>query len=371
MRLRDLGLTVGSLHPGSANAVTDVPGVRVGHTRVQAPNVATGITAVIAYAGRPRRTPTGRFSVDGGDGMTSLSVVEDFGTAAAPVVLAPAAAVGAVYDALIEYGIAVDARLPVEAGWPPLVVPVDDTATSDPAAQHRFVQRIHLHRALAAASAEPPVEGAPAPAEGAAAPAEGAVGIGAGLAAFGCRGGVGTASRRLPLPGGGACLVGALVAANGGEPGRLSIDGYPVGAHLAVPSLPVDVPRTFAAVVVTDAPLMARQLDRLAGRAVLGLARVGLYDSGTREGLVVAQSTTGLSAPDDGEGALEPVGLLGEAHLPGLFQAAAEACEEAALNGVLGALAAGPGTRRNGHPLRLLPLERWPDMVRRFQVGGN
>ena len=367
MRLRDLGLTVGSLPPGPANAVTDVSGVRVGHAAVRGPGVDTGITAVIAYPDRPQRLFTGRFAVDGGDGMTSLSVVEDFGTAAAPVVLAPAAAMGAVYDALIEYGIGVDAGLPVEAGWPPLIVPVDDSATSDPAAQHRCVQPTHLHRALAEAGARPLSDG-PVP------PAEGAVGIGAGLAAFGCRGGVGTASRRLSLAGEGTFLVGALVAANGGEPGRLSVDGHPVGAHNPAPPLPAGVARTFAAVVVTDAPLTARQLDRLAGRAALGLARVGLYDSGTRGGLVLAQSTTGLAttglaARADEGGALEPVGLLGEAHLPGLFQAAAEACEEAVLNGVLGAVAAGPRALRGGPPLPPLAIANWPEVVRRSQSG--
>ena len=219
MRLSDLGLTVGSLARGTANAVTDVPGVRVGHTRVSGPGVSTGITALIPYADEPRPTFTGRFAVDGGGTMTALSVVEDFGTAAAPVVLAPAASAGAVYDALIEYGIGVDAGLPVEAGWPPLVIPVDDTATNDPAAQHRFVRATHLHRALAAATEAPPHEGA--------------AGIGMGLAAFGCRGGVGSASRRLPGPGGGEYIVGALVAANGGEAQRLSVDGFPIGSHLA------------------------------------------------------------------------------------------------------------------------------------------
>jgi len=357
MRLRELGLTVGLLPPGPANAITDVAGVRVGHASVRGPGVGTGITAVIAYPDRPRPLFTGRFSVDGGDGMTSLSAVEDFGTAAAPVVLAPAAAVGAVYDALIEYGMGVDAALPVEAGWPPLVVPVDDSATSDPAALHRLVRPAHLHRALAAASGR--------------SPAEGAVGIGAGLAAFGCRGGVGTASRRLALPGGEAYRVGALVAANGGEPGRFGVDGHPVGAHLAALPLPAGVAHTFAAVVVTDAPLVARQLDRLAGHAALGLARVGLYDSATREGLLLAQSTTGLAVPANEGAALERVCLLGEEHLPGLFQAAAEACEEAALNGVLAAVAAGPGTWRDGRPLPPLPLGSWPDVVRGLQAGGG
>jgi len=368
VRLSDLGLRPGRLDRGPANAITDVPGVRVGQAATRQGGSAVGVTAIVPYGAAPRPVATGLYAVDGGGGMTSLGVVEDFGTASAPVVLASAAAVGAAYEALIDLGLSVDAGLPVGAGWPPLVVPVDDAVTSDPAVQHDLARPALVHAALAAAATS--------------APAEGAVGIGAGLAAFGGRGGVGTASRRAA---GGQAVVGALVAVNGGEPTSLSVDGVPVGAHLRAPPLPASAARTFAAALVTDAPLMPRQLDRLAGRAVLGLARLGLYDADTREGLVLAQSTTGLVSETAGatpaptgvaapgaarplkEAGLERVGLAGEDDLPGLFRAAAEACEEAALNGLVAAAAAGPAVARDGRHLPPLPLDGWPAAVRRLR----
>lgn len=142
-----------------------------------------------------------------------------------------------------------------------------------------------------------------------------------------------------------------------------------------MPALPAHVARTFAALVITDAPLVPRQLDRLAGRAVLGLSRMGLYDSTTGEGLVLAQSTTVRANTDatplDGEGVVAGVDIAGEDSLPGLFQAAAEACEEAALNGLLGAAGAGPGALRSGEPLPLLPVEGWPGARRILGAAGG
>ncbi|MFH1567815.1 MAG: P1 family peptidase [Gemmatimonadota bacterium] len=355
MRLRDLGLAVGTRPTGEANAVTDVPGVRVGHAEAPAAGGRTGLTVLVPFAGRPRPVLTGCYAVDGGAAMTGLNVAEDFGTAAGPIALAPAAAAGAAYEALIEYGLEVDPGLPADAGWPPLVIAVDDSAVNDPAAAHRALQPADLHRALAGAAPSRPVEGA--------------VGIGAGLAAFGCRGGVGTASRRVAADGGAGYLVGALVAANGGEPGRLALNGCPVGPLLDLAPLPLTAPRTFAALVVTDAPLAPRQLDRLAGRAALGLVRVGLLDEHTREGLVLAQSTDALTAPRAGS-ALQAVAMLGESGMPALFAAAAEACEEAVWNALVAATGAAPTRLRHGAALPLLPLRGWPAKVGRPAAGG-
>lgn len=364
MRLRDLGITVGSLSPGPANAISDVSGVRVGHVDVVEGGLSTGITLVVPYSDGVRRVFAGRWAVDGGDGMTGLGVTEDFGAISTPVVMAPAAAVGRVYDGLIGHGLEMDSGLPEDAGWPPVVVGVDDSGVNPPALVHRLVREEHLYQALAAASGDGQTH-------------EGGVGIGLGLTAFGVRGGVGTASRRLAGNNGDfAYTVGALVAVNGGEPGNLSVDGYPVGSSLDVEPLPAEAPRSLAAVVVTDAPLIPRQLDHLAGRAALGLARVGLLDARTREGIVLALSTTGLDDTARAESpATRPVSLVGDGGLPPLYAAAAEACEEAVLNGLLQAdplpgpvtAIVGSATQRRPDRSRSLPTEDWPEEVRRLQ----
>ena len=366
MRLRDLGIGIGRLSQGPNNDINDVPGVRTGYVDVDEAGLATGITVLTPYQSSPRRVFIGRYALDGGDGMSGLGVTEDFGAISTPIVLAPAAAVGAVYDAVISRGLGNDSGLGEDAGWPPVVVGVDDSGLNRPAVVHRTVGERHANAALSATTSGSTVEGSH--------------GIGRGLAAFGVRGGVGTSSRRCVLSEGMTYSVGALVAANGGEASRLTIDGVPVGAGLPIEPLPPAVPRTVTVVLATDAPLIPRQLDHLAGRAVMGLARVGIVDEQTREGLVLAVSTTGLGAtPEASDVAANgtvPAAMTSQAHLPALYAAAMEACEEAVLNALLqaetleGAAASVSGAGLDatlGAGLRTLPHAEWPDRVREHQ----
>jgi len=359
VRLRDLGITIGSLASGRHNTIVDVPDIRVGHAQVEGDGPCTGITVVIPYPGRSRPVFIGRYGLDGGDGMTGLGITEDFGVISTPLVLAPAAAIGAVYDALISYGLAQDPGLSETKGWPPVVVSVDDTGANPPTLVHQAVREEHLHGALATAGRGPV--------------AEGAVGIGRGLVAFGARGGVGTASRRLPGSADAPLTVGVLVAANGGEPERLSVDGFPVGSSIGLPRMGAEVPRTFAAVVATDAPLIPRQLDRLAGRTSLGLARAGLLDSHTREGMILCISTQSSSTQDPAAGDTETAGtadatMVGEDALPTLFAAASEAGEEAVLNALLATAPDSPPLRlRDGSSVRGLPRDVWVEEVKQYQ----
>ena len=374
MRLRDLGLTIGAAPPGPRNSIADISGVRVGHATIATPAVGTGVTVVVAGSAAGRLF-VGRYSVDGGDRLTGLGVTEDFGAISAPVALVPAAAVGRIYDALIQAGLGVDPGLSEDTGWPPVVIGVNDSGLNLPADTRAAVREEHLAEALG--NAPRPFQGngenvpnpSGSPSAGAASQVrEGSVGIGAGLAAFGFRGGLGTSSRLQ-----GAHVVGALVAVNGGARSRLAVDGWPVilpGA--AAESTPLSS-GSFAAVLATDAPLSPRQLDHLAGRAAFGLVRVGLLEERTREGLVLALSTTGLvdgePRSDDGT-----VGMrsLADTELPPLFAAAAEACEEAVLNGLLQADPLPPAHDPGLAPLRhqgleALPRDGWPDEVRRQQ----
>lgn len=361
MRLRDLDIAIGNGAPGPANAITDVPGVRVGHADIVRDRLVTGITALVPYASTPRRFFVGRYALDGGDGFTGLGVTEDFGALSTPIVLAPAAAVGKVYDGLIRYGLGLAAGLPEDAGWPPVVIGIDDSGVNDPSLTHAAVTQAHLDEALAAARGGEP--------------AQGAVGVGGGLVSFGVRGGIGTASRGLEIDG---CRyhAGVLVAANGGEADRLSIDGVPVGVELSIEKAASAVPRTATAVIATDAPCSPRQLDRLAGRAAHGLVRVGLLDAHTSEGLVIALSTTGLD-DDAGDTITSSVAMTLQLQMPALFAAAAEACEEAVVNALLASepLADMPPADERpgrGNAMRVLPTATWPQRVRahRQRRGG-
>jgi D-aminopeptidase len=348
-RLRDLELDIGRLPPGEQNAITDVEGVSAGHVDIDESGLCTGITAILPYPADVTRRELflGRWALDGGDAMTSLEVVEDLGTFSSPIVLVPAPAVGKAYGALIQHGLERDPGLSTAAGWPPLVLGVDDGLWNPARTVHDTVVEQHLARALSAAAAGPVLEGN--------------AGIGRGLCAFGMKGGIGTASR-LVEEGGTPCRLGALVAANAGKVRELRVDGFPVGPSLRVEAPGDALPSSFAVVVATDAPLLPGQLDRLAGRAALGLVRAGLLDVSTRAGQILAFSTA-AAAPEAGGKVLEAARFAGEALLYELFAAAAEASEEALLNALL---AAAPVAGR-APSLEALPREGWPEAVRRFQ----
>lgn len=311
-RLRDLGFGTGII--GSYNAITDVDGVQVGHVDIRTAGLVTGLTAVVPYPAdiAERKLFIGRFAVDGGAATTGLGVAEDFGTFSSPIVLAPAPLVGQVYEGLIAYGLNRDPGLTTVAGWPPVIVGVDDADYNDAAATYAAVAQVHVAAALQNADAG--------------SVAIGNVGIGGGLQAFGYKSGLGTASRRTD-----DSTVGVLVAVNGGTPGDLRLDGkvLPVGSGAGAA-------QNFAMVVATDAPLIPRQLARLAERAALGLARVGLWNPATREGSVVAFSTTGI-VQEERAGPTADVRLVGEDRLYPLFAAAAAASEEAVFDGLLAA----------------------------------
>lgn len=336
MRLRELGLKVGGLSPGPANSIADVAGVGVGHAAIEGEGLCCGITAVLPYPleTRERRLHIGCWAADGGFPLTALQVVEDFGIFSSPIVLAPPAAMGKLYEGLLGYGLGRDPGLDLDTGWPPLVLGVEDL--NPPALVYRAAAETQLRAALQAA--------------GIGEVQEGNAGIGRGLGAFGLKGGVGTSSRRCE-----DYVVGALVAAGGGS--RLWADGYPLDLWTRLPTETRS--GACAAVLATDAPLLPHQLDRLAGRAVLGLARAGLLDSATRQGAVLAFSTAGPV----GEGVAMQAAALGEEGLPALFGAAAETCEEAVLNALLAAEPARVGELA----LEVLKPGPWVEAIGRVQ----
>ncbi|HET8648222.1 MAG TPA: P1 family peptidase, partial [Vicinamibacteria bacterium] len=315
-RARDLGLAPGVFAPGAANAITDVAGVSVGHvTLVAGERVRTGVTVVVPHAGDVFRekVPAGIFVGNGFGKLAGSTQVEELGTLETPVALTNTLAVGPVVEGLVAATLA----RPENAGVRSVNAVVGETndgGLNDIAGGH--VRPEHVRRALEAARGG--------------AVAEGNVGAGTGTRCFGWKCGIGTSSRLLPAGLGGYAL-GVLVQANFG--GVLSLDGVPVGEELGRHDwTPRAGDGSCMIVVATDAPLDARELRRLAARAVFALARTGSSFSSGSGDYAIAFST----APDlrVRHGAREAVArrLLPSDGVSPLFQAVLEATEEAVYN---------------------------------------
>jgi D-aminopeptidase len=311
-RARQLGVEFSGFAPGAGNAITDVPGVAVGHTTLHSgADIRTGVTAVVPA----RVMPAGgqcAAAVAVGNGYGKLvgsTQVAELGVIETPVLLTATLSVFRVADALVEYLLARPGYEAVHS-INPVVGETNDGFLSDIRA--RPLRYEHVAAAIDTAAGGPV--------------AEGAVGAGAGTAALGFKAGIGTASRVLPGPGA-AITVGVLVQAN--FSGTLAVRGVPIpsGAVLPRPGLAAAARAAEPAgnscmiVVATDAPLDARQLSRVARRALAGLARTGSDFAGGSGDYALAFSTASLVQP-----------LLPEAGLDPVFRAATDAAEEAILN---------------------------------------
>ncbi|MFI5712061.1 P1 family peptidase [Kribbella sp. NPDC051620] len=296
MRIRALGVVPGSLPPGPLNAITDVPGVLVGHSTLVGGSVNTGVTAVVppgytdgqpGYAGGL----PGAIAVGNGYGkLVGSTQVEELGVLETPVLLTGTLSVFRVADALVSWLLARD---PAAISLNPVVGETNDGYLSD--IRSRPITPEHVFAALDSASAE--------------LPAEGNVGAGTGTVALGFKAGIGTASRQVADG-----VVGVLVQAN--FSGTLTVLGTPV-----VPPVEMPVPEGNSCVIIvaTDLPLDARQLGRVARRAVFGMGRVGSDFSPGSGDYAIAFSTSRAPA-------------MREYELKGVFQATMEAVEEALLN---------------------------------------
>jgi D-aminopeptidase len=327
VRARELGIAVGQLAPGPLNAITDVAGVRVGHTTlVEGSSVRTGVTVVLPGSDDPGRDPVfaGCHRLNGNGELTGLEWVRESGLLTTPVGITNTFSVGVVRDALVAAGAGGREH---ELEWAlPVVGETYDGFLNDIAGMH--VTRRHVEQALAAAA------GGPVP--------EGNVGGGTGMICHGFKGGIGTASRVADQ-----YAVGVLVQANHGQRRRLGVNGRAVGEAIGE-RIPLPQPRATAAgggsiivIVATDAPLLPHQCDRLAQRAVLGIGRTGGMGEHSSGDLILAFATgnRGLGALEDRSAELRTVGLEAIVHprMNGLFEAVIEATEEAILNALLAA----------------------------------
>lgn len=328
-RLRDFGLICGIMQPGPLNAITDVAGVRLGHFTLNAGDLRTGFTAVLPHDGNLFRCKV-RAAVDVINGFgksAGLMQLAELGQIETPLLLTNTLAVGTGFDALVSRALDANPDIGRETGTVnPVVLECNDGFLSDIRA--RPLTREHAFAALDAAVSGPV--------------AEGAVGAGTGMSAFGFKGGIGTASRRLALDGA-PFVLGVLVLANFGTAGDLVLpDGRrPVPAE----AKPQAERGSVIVVIATDVPLEARQLTRVARRAGAGLARLGAFWGNGSGDIAVAFST---ADPIDHDQPRDLVGLgaLNESRIDALFRAAAEATQEAVLNAMVAAPAT---TGRDGH----------------------
>ncbi|HEX7185171.1 MAG TPA: P1 family peptidase [Thermoanaerobaculia bacterium] len=340
-RLRDLGAEPGIFPAGPKNAITDVAGVRVGHrTLVRGDSVRTGVTAILPHGGNlfQSKAPAAVYVGNGFGKAAGFLQIQELGNLETPIVLTNTLAVGTAVEAVVAWTLEQPGNGEVRS-VNAVVGETNDGYLNDIRGRH--VAAADVRAAIAAAS-DGPIE-------------EGSVGAGAGTVAFGWKGGIGTSSRVVPKSLGG-WTVGALVQTNFG--GVLTIDGVPVGERLGQYSFREDLEKdrgdgSCMVVLATDAPLSSRNLERLAKRAVLGLARTGSFMSNGSGDFVIAFSTRNLVPFEMKDRVLAAEELHNDAMSP-LFLAAVEAVEEAVYNSLL---QAADVTGHQGHTVKAIPVD--------------
>ncbi|MCB9287338.1 MAG: P1 family peptidase [Lewinellaceae bacterium] len=345
-RIRDYGLEPGILSPGPLNAITDVAGVKVGHqTLIEGDNIRTGVTAILPHEGNvfQQKVPAAIYIGNGFGKLMGYSQVEELGNIETPIVLTNTLSVPTAADALIDYTLAQEENADVRS-VNPVVGETNDGRLNDIRGRH--VRKEHVLQAIASAASGPV--------------AEGNVGAGTGTICFGFKGGIGTASRRLPEADGGY-TVGVLAQTNFG--GVLQVDGLPVGEELRKKKASNGSGDGSCMIVVaTDAPAGARNLRRMAKRAMLGLARTGGIASNGSGDYVIAFSTAeGLRIPYSPESPLLEQRVLDNSAMTPLFLATIEATEEAILNSLFMA----ETMTGSGHTVEALPVDKVVEMTGR------
>jgi len=355
-RARDLGIEVGVFPPGVLNAITDVAGVTVGHTTVIAgDNVRTGVTAILPHDGNLfQEKVAGAVFVGNAFGKLAGSTqVEELGTIETPIVLTNTLSVGTASEAVVAYTTAQPGNERVQS-VNPLVGETNDGGLNDIRGLH--VTREHVIAAIRTAR--------PGPVE------EGSVGAGTGTRCYAWKGGIGTSSRRLPERYG-RFTLGVLVQTNFG--GVLAIAGAPVGKALGRYSFAPPGPGRSSdlspdgscmIVVATDAPIDARDLKRLAARALFGLARTGSsYGNGSGD-FAIAFTTSPELRQRFGESAPRARTILPPEAVSPLFQAALEATEEAVYNSLFKATT----VTGRGNTAEAIPIDAVREVLRRYGV---
>jgi len=348
-RPRELGISFGVLQPGKWNAITDVAGVRVGQvTLAEGDHVRTGVTAILPHPGNVflEKVPVAIYVGNGFGKLTGVTQVRELGNLETPIVLTNTLSVPVAADALIGYTLSLPGDSDVRS-VNPVVGETNDGWLNDIRGRH--VKAEHVLAAIRNAHGG--------------AVREGSVGAGTGTVCFGFKGGIGTASRVLPASTGGY-TVGVLVQTNFG--GVLSIAGVPVGQTLhryfMGDQLEDRADGSCMIVVATDAPLGARNLERLAKRAMLGLARTGgISSNGSGDYVIAFSADPALRIPYQSPSRTMTRTVLRNDAMSPLFLAVIEATDEAIVNSLF---AATDVTGRAGHTVKALPVAKVPKILR-------
>jgi len=339
-RLRDLGITIGTLPTGPLNAITDVPGVRVGLTTIidgdgpldigKGP-VRTGVTAIHPHEGSTflEQVPAAIDVLNGAGEMTGRSLVEEFGLLSSPILITNTLSVGAVHQATVEWMSEQHPEIGPREWVAPVVAETYDGVLNDIAGQH--VKAEHVRAALDGATSGPV--------------SEGNTGGGTGMLLFGFKGGTGTSSRTIEIEGA-TYTVGVLVQGNFGSLHQLLVDGVPVGREMAAtvdgarlwPGQPASRDGSIIVIIGTDAPLSERQLGRLCRRGMLGLGRVGsTAGHGSGDILLAFSNAADNRVPRWPSGPLLASTRLADEWIGPVFEATVDATAEAVLNAMIAA----------------------------------
>jgi D-aminopeptidase len=352
-RVREWGVSVGVMTPGKRNAITDVAGVKVGHvTLIEGTSIRTGVTAILPHDGNvfQSKVPAAVYTGNGFGKLAGTTQVEELGNIETPILLTNTLSVGTAIEAVVEYTLQQPGNESVQS-VNAVVGETNDGYLND--IRGRRVTKTHILQAIQQASA--------------ADVAEGNTGAGTGTVCFGFKGGIGTASRVLPKKLGGY-TVGVLVQTNFG--GVLQVDGVPVGEELKKHDLRDQLQDTTDGscmiVVATDAPVDARNLKRMAKRAMMGLAKTGgIASNGSGDYVIAFSTNSGLRIPHESAQPVQTFTLLRNDEMSPLFMAVIEATEEAILNSLFKAETM---KGKDGRIIQELPVDIVLKLLRQYNA---
>ncbi|MCP4710420.1 MAG: P1 family peptidase [Planctomycetes bacterium] len=345
-RARDIGIVVGTLPTGQHNAITDVAGVKVGHvTLIEGESVRTGATAILPHGGNmfQEKVPAAIYLGNAFGKLIGYTQVKELGNIETPILLTNTLNVGLVADGLVDYMINLPGNQSVRS-INPVVGETNDGGLNDIRGRH--VKQEHVKKVIESAQSGPVTEGV--------------VGAGTGTSCYGYKGGIGTSSRVA-----GNYTVGVLVQTNFG--GTLIINGAPVYKELGrSQEVAGDHDQGSCMIVIaTDAPVLSRNLERLAKRAMLGLARTGSYSGNGSGDYVIAFSTAEDLRIGSGARSTTSAGELENGRMSNLFKAVVEATEEAVYNSMFKATTV---TGRNGRTVQAIPIDKVVEICRKYNV---
>ena len=350
-RVRDFGISPGILTPGTNNAITDVSGVKVGHTTlIIGDSIRTGVTAILPHSGNifQEKVPAAVFVGNGFGKAIGFTQIQELGNIESPIALTNTLNSFLVANALVDYALMQEGNEQIQS-VNPVVGETNDGRLNDIRGRH--VNKDHVFAAIKTAESGVVVEGN--------------VGAGTGTLALGFKGGIGTSSRVLPESKGGY-TVGVLVQTNFG--GILTINGAPVGEalgnHYMAGDVPYKVDGSCMIIIATDAPLSARNLERLAKRSYIAFGKVGGFSSNGSGDYSIAFSThPDLRIAYRSDQIEVEIPDVRNDDMSGLFLAVVEATEEAIYNSLFMAETL---NGRDGHQMKALPIQETLDIMDKY-----